>query len=85
MYVRRVDADIRILHEPGELGEVNALFQQVWGTPEPVVHVDLLRAVAHAGGYVAGAYDATHLVGASFGFLADHRGERDAQLRHAVA
>lgn len=72
-----MDVDIRILHAPGELGEVNALFQQVWGTSEAVVHVDLLRAVAYSGGYVAGAFDdSQYLVGASFGFLADHRGER---------
>lgn len=76
MYVRRVDTDIRNLHAPGELAEVNALFQQVWGTHEAVVHLDLLRAVAYAGGYVAGAFDGNHLVGASFGFLADYRGER---------
>ena len=73
--------DIRLLADPAELAAVNTLFQQIWGTTEPVVLLDLMRAVAYAGGYVAGAYDTTpagagHLVGASFGFLADHRGER---------
>ena len=67
---------IRSIARPDELAEVNALFQQIWGTAEPVVQVDLLRAIAYTGGYVAGAYDGNHLVGASFGFLADHRGER---------
>lgn len=78
-YVRRVRAEIRILHQPGELAEVDGLFQQIWGTSGAVVHVDLLRAVAYAGGYVAGAFDeqdGRHLVGASFGFLADHDGAR---------
>jgi predicted GNAT superfamily acetyltransferase len=73
--------DIRLLASPADLASVNTLFQQVWGTTEPVVLVDLMRAVAYAGGYIAGAYDTTpagggHLVGASFGFLADHGGER---------
>ena len=73
--------DIRLLADPADLAAVNTLFQQIWGTTEPVVLLDLMRAVAYAGGYVAGAYDTTsdgagHLVGASFGFLADHRDER---------
>lgn len=73
--------DIRLLADPDDLAAVNTLFQQIWGTSEPVVLLDLMRAVAYAGGYVAGAYDTTpdgagHLVGASFGFLADHRRER---------
>ena len=33
-------------------------------------------AISHAGGYVAGAFESGHAVGASFGFLADHHGER---------
>lgn len=70
-------AEIRTLSAPAELAAVDALFQQIWGTTEPVVQVELLRAVAYAGGYVAGAFDGErHLVGASFGFLADHSGER---------
>ncbi len=63
------------------MAEVNTLFQQIWGTTDAVVQVDLLRAVAYAGGYIAGAFDAgtdgaAHMVGASFGFLADHAGQR---------
>ncbi|HWL41417.1 MAG TPA: hypothetical protein VNQ73_00635 [Ilumatobacter sp.] len=71
---------IRPIVAPTELVGVNALFQQIWGTSEPIVQVDLLRAIGYTGGYVAGAYDTgpngEHLVGASFGFLADHDGER---------
>lgn len=68
--------EIRPLTAPDDLAAVNTLFQQVWGTAEPVVQVELLRAVAYAGGYVAGAYDGDHmLVGASFGFLGNHQGE----------
>jgi len=47
----------------------------VWGTTSPIVNVELLRAMAHSGGYVAGVYDYDRLMGASFGFLARHHGE----------
>lgn len=67
---------IRTLHMPRDLVAVNTLFQRVWGSNESIANVDLLRAVAHAGGYVAGGYDAErNLVGASFGFLGRHRAE----------
>lgn len=62
---------------PAALAALADLFRQVWGASEPLVQVDLLRAVGYAGGYVVGAYDVgDHLVGGSFGFLADHAGER---------
>lgn len=64
---------IRNLSAPRELSAVNGLFQQVWGSSESLAHLDLLRAIAHAGGYVAGAYDAERrLIGASYGFLGRH-------------
>lgn len=62
---------------PAALAALADLFRQVWGATEPLVHVDLLRAVGYTGGYVVGAFDSgEHLVGGSFGFLADHAGER---------
>jgi predicted GNAT superfamily acetyltransferase len=67
--------EIRTLEAPDELASVDAVLQQVWGPPTPVVNVELLRAMAHSGGYVAGAFDDDRLVGASFGFLGRHRGE----------
>ncbi len=39
-----------------------------------MVSPELLRAVEHAGGYVAAAFVADNMVGASFGFLARHEG-----------
>jgi predicted GNAT superfamily acetyltransferase len=51
------------------------VFQQVWGTTSPIVNVELLRAMAHAGGYVVGVFDHDRLVGGSFGFLARHHDE----------
>ena len=48
------------------------LFNQVWGTITPLVGVELLRAIQHAGGYVAAAYVDEQVVGGSFGFLGRH-------------
>lgn len=68
------DFEIRTLRSPEELASVGTVFQQVWGSVTPIVGVELLRAISHAGGYVAGAFEGDHVVGASFGFLARHRG-----------
>ncbi len=70
------DLDIRTLETAGDMAAIGTVFQQVWGTATPIVTVELLMAISHAGGYVAGAFESGNAVGASFGFLADHRGER---------
>ena len=57
------------------MAPIVTMFQQVWGSVIPLVGVELLRAIGHAGGYVAGAFDSGHIVGASFGFLARFEGE----------
>ena len=63
---------IRELHQPGHLLAVQRLFEQVWrpaeGDPPPVT-VSLLRALAHAGSYVVGAFAGTRMVGASAAFF----------------
>jgi predicted GNAT superfamily acetyltransferase len=69
------ELEIRTLDTPDEMASVVTVFQQVWGTSTPIVNVELLRAMAHSGGYVAGVYDHDRLMGASFGFLARHHGE----------
>jgi len=51
----------------------------VWGRGTPPLGVEVLRALAHAGGYVAGAFAGNDLVGASVGFLA----HRDAVSLHS--
>ena len=68
--------DIRTLETAGDMAAIGTVFQQVWGTSTPIVTVELLMAISHAGGYVAGAFESGNAVGASFGFLADHRGQR---------
>ncbi len=67
--------EIRTLDSADEMATIVTVFQQVWGSVTPIVGVELLRAIAHSGGYVAAAFDADNIVGASFGFLARHDGD----------
>ena len=69
------ELEIRLLESPDDMASLVTVLQQVWDTTAPIVNVELLRAMAHSGGYVAGGFDHDRLVGASFGFLARHRGE----------
>lgn len=64
----------RLLTALADLSTANEVFAEVWGTGSPVMPVDLMRAMAHADGYVAGAFDGQRMVGASVGFLALHGG-----------
>src|SRR5215207_10130371 len=63
---------VRELHQPGQLLAVQRLFEEVWrpaeGDPPPVT-AGLLRALAHSGAYVVGAFAGTRMVGASAGFF----------------
>lgn len=73
-----VDTDrveVRLLDTLTELSAMNDTFAQVWGSGSPQIPLDLLRAMSHADGYVAGAFAGDRMVGASFGFLAVHHGE----------
>jgi predicted GNAT superfamily acetyltransferase len=66
------DVVIRELYRMEQLKAVQRLFEQVWrpaeGNPPPVT-AELLRALAHAGSYVVGAFAGTRMVGASAGFF----------------
>jgi predicted GNAT superfamily acetyltransferase len=61
--------EIRVLTTAAEMAAIGNLFQQVWGSPTPLVELDLLQAISHSGGYVCGAFDHDRPIGASFGFL----------------
>jgi predicted GNAT superfamily acetyltransferase len=64
--------EVRELHDPAELRLVQRLFEEIWrpapGNPPPVT-AELLRALSHAGHYVAGAWAGERLAGACMGFL----------------
>jgi predicted GNAT superfamily acetyltransferase len=66
---------IRMLATPTDLRQAVNVINQVWGSSTPIVGVEVLRAIAHAGGYVAAASGDGQVLGASFGFLARHEGE----------
>ncbi|GAA5069067.1 GNAT family N-acetyltransferase [Thermocatellispora tengchongensis] len=68
---------VRELRDVEDMEDVRLLFDRIWG-PDPggaAVTVELLRALAHSGNYVAGAYQGGTLVGASVGFLGRPAGE----------
>lgn len=65
---------VRNLGDLDELREIDALFESVWGPGIPALGAELLRALSHEGGYVAGAFRHGALAGASVGFLGQHGG-----------
>ncbi len=73
--MRQAALEIRTLTRADDLATLATLLDLVWGTTAPIVTVELLRAISHADGYVAGAFDADDMIGASFGFLARHYGQ----------
>jgi predicted GNAT superfamily acetyltransferase len=66
------DVVIHELHRLDQLEAAKGLFEEVWrpaeGNPPPV-GLELLRALAHAGNYVVGAFAGPRMVGASAGFF----------------
>jgi predicted GNAT superfamily acetyltransferase len=70
-----VDAVIRTPDCVADLQRLASVFDEIWGTTCPVVRVELLRAVQHAGGYLSVAEQGHRFVGGSFGFLGHHDGE----------
>jgi predicted GNAT superfamily acetyltransferase len=69
-----VSVTVRELTSLADLDEAAALFTATW-PGQPPAGTNLLRAISHAGGYVAGARDEDGvLLGAAMGFLAEHGG-----------
>ncbi|WP_283136653.1 GNAT family N-acetyltransferase [Rhizohabitans arisaemae] len=71
------DIAVRVLHTSAEFEEACLFFGGIWsadpgGGPFPA---DLMRAMAHAGNYVAGAFRGGRMVGASAGFFGAPVGE----------
>lgn len=68
----RSGVDVRIVHDLPDVSAIVRLLHGIW-RPEaknPLVTSELLRALAHSGNYVSGAFDGDLLVGACVGFLA---------------
>jgi predicted GNAT superfamily acetyltransferase len=65
-----VSADIRELRDIGDLRMLADLFALVWGRlGEPSLDADILKALAHSGSYVAGAFAQDRLIGGLVGWL----------------
>jgi predicted GNAT superfamily acetyltransferase len=65
-----VSTSIRELADIEDLRELAELFAVVWGRPgEPPVNSDILKALAHSGNYVSGAYVDGRLVGGVVGWF----------------
>ncbi|MEV7014017.1 GNAT family N-acetyltransferase, partial [Streptosporangium sp. NPDC051022] len=64
---KRTGFDLRELHSIEELEQVYRLLLDIWqaDASSAPISVELMRALSHAGNYVAGAYDGERLVGAS--------------------
>ncbi|MFJ2770729.1 GNAT family N-acetyltransferase [Streptomyces sp. NPDC087300] len=65
--------DIRELHAMDDLEAVCRLYGEIWGThpDQGPVSAEVMRALGHAGNYVAGAYENGRLVGASVAFFGE--------------
>ncbi|MFH0516219.1 GNAT family N-acetyltransferase [Streptomyces sp. M41] len=65
--------ELRELHDIEDLDAVVRLYADIWGTDadHAPISAEIMRALSHAGNYVAGAYENGRLVGASVGFFAD--------------
>jgi len=76
--------EIRVLETPAELSAVEELQHLIWpGDETEIVPVHMLRAVAHNGGFVIGAFDAGRLVGFVFGFPGLNEASNGPRLFHA--
>jgi predicted GNAT superfamily acetyltransferase len=72
---------VRELTDLADLARTVELFSTIWGrAANPPMTVELLRAFAKAGNYVAGAFDGDDLLGACVGFF--HAPAEDALHSH---
>jgi predicted GNAT superfamily acetyltransferase len=76
---------VRLLTESAEHRAAERLLGLVWRTDpgSSPVSGELMRAFAHAGAYVAGAFLGRDLVGVAAGFLAHHPGEDPCAELHS--
>ncbi|MCX5388179.1 GNAT family N-acetyltransferase [Streptomyces sp. NBC_00083] len=68
--------EVRELHSTEEFEAVSRLYADIWGTPadQGPMSAEVMRALSHAGNYVAGAYADGRLVGASVAFFGEPLG-----------
>ncbi|KWT56568.1 hypothetical protein ADL21_39220, partial [Streptomyces albus subsp. albus] len=66
-------ATVRELHLMEDFEAVSLLYADIWGSEpgDSPISGEIMRALSHAGNYVAGAYEGGRLVGASVAFLGE--------------
>ena len=65
----RAGADIRLLESVAEFEAASRLVARIWSDDDPKAPPTLLRALSHAGNFVAGAFNEAQLVGVSIAFF----------------
>lgn len=75
MAADRAAVSITELSDVRHLEDASTLFRRVWSRDEPLIDSTLLRALSHAGNYVAAAFSGGRMVGAIVGFLGTRSGE----------
>jgi predicted GNAT superfamily acetyltransferase len=65
----RAGVDIRLLDSVAEFEAASSLVGRIWSDDDPKAPAALLRALSHAGNFVAGAFSDSELVGVSIGFF----------------
>lgn len=65
--------EIRTVLDHHDLTEIEKIQREIWG-PDDVVPAPQLRAVEHAGGQLAAAFEGGRMLGFSYGFLAAPHG-----------
>lgn len=71
----RAGAQVRMLETLSELEDGSRLVSRIWEDDDPKAPTSLLRALTHAGNFVAGAFHERRLVGVSIGFFGVHDDE----------
>ncbi len=61
--------EIRLLDSIAEFEAASRLIAHIWSDDDPKAPAALLRALSHAGNFVAGAFSEAELVGVSIGFF----------------
>lgn len=66
-----MNVEVRALSDMSDLDDAMAVLRSIWGFQDGSAPItsEFMRALAFAGNYVAGAFAADHMVGASVGFL----------------
>jgi predicted GNAT superfamily acetyltransferase len=66
---QRAGVEVRVLDAVPDFEEASRLVSRIWRDDDPKAPASLLRALSHAGNFVAGAWRDGSLVGISLGFF----------------